>query len=97
MRLAFHRRYLAESSLSPRAPTIDIHSLPLNLPPTAEGGAPQSLPALVSTVVALLGMDQDSGALPPSGLCAAHLALLVLPGKQCSSASASDLASLQAV
>ncbi|KAL4418976.1 hypothetical protein ABPG77_004449, partial [Micractinium sp. CCAP 211/92] len=26
----------------------------------AEGGAPQSLPALVSTVVALLGMDQDS-------------------------------------
>ncbi|KAL4444093.1 hypothetical protein ABPG75_011830 [Micractinium tetrahymenae] len=26
----------------------------------AEGGAPQSLPALVSTILALLGMDQDS-------------------------------------
>lgn len=29
--------------------------------PAAEGGAPQSLPPLLSSVVALLGMDQDSG------------------------------------
>lgn len=51
------------------------------LSPAAEGGAPQSLSPLVSTVLALLGMDQDSGALParlPS--CTFHLALaMVLP------------------